>query len=136
MGGCGAGQRNERAGWENTKAKKKASTGISLTEFYNKVTRRADMEGLKINVADTKHVILCFFDVLEGYPAGVAFDLVAKGLKRAGGRRRWGAYARNGGRLIRSSLVPYGVIPHYDLRPLTSVLLARPETAHCQNLAR
>ena len=66
----------------------KKDTGISLSEFSNEVARRADTEGLKINVADTKRVIACFFDVLKDYPAGVAFDLIAKGLKRAGGRRR------------------------------------------------
>jgi hypothetical protein len=66
----------------------KKDTGISLSEFYNEIARRADTEGVKINVAETKRVIACFFDVLEGCPAGAAFDLVAKGLKRAGGRRQ------------------------------------------------
>ena len=45
---------------------------------------------MKINVAETKRVLACFFDVLEDYKAADAFDFVAKGLKRAGGRRRYG----------------------------------------------
>jgi hypothetical protein len=43
---------------------------------------------VKINVAETKRVIACFFDVLQDCPASDAFHLIAKGLKRAGGRRR------------------------------------------------
>ncbi|QEG24926.1 hypothetical protein [Mariniblastus fucicola] len=65
--------------------KKKTS---SLNDLYNEVARKADTAGVKINVAETKRVIACFFDVLEDYKAAEAFDFVAKGLKRAGGRRR------------------------------------------------
>lgn len=46
------------------------------------------MEGVQINVVETKRVLACFFDVLEDYNAAEAFDFVAKGLKRSSGRRR------------------------------------------------
>ena len=66
-------------------AKKKAPT---LNDLYNRIARKADTQGVTINAADTRRVLACFFDALEDYPAPVAFDLVAKGLKRSGGRRR------------------------------------------------
>ena len=69
-------------------AKKKSSNSGGLNAIYNEVARRADTEGLHISVAETKRVLACFFDVLEDHPPAVAFDLIAKGLKRAGGRRR------------------------------------------------
>ena len=65
--------------------KKKAST---LNDVYNQVSRKANTQGVKINVAETKRVLACFFDVLEDYKAAEAFDFVTKGLKRSGGRRR------------------------------------------------
>ncbi|MFK8112735.1 MAG: hypothetical protein AB8B91_11055 [Rubripirellula sp.] len=65
--------------------KKKAAT---LSDIYNQVARKADTQGVKINVAETKRVLACFFDVLEDYKAAEAFDFVAKGLKRSSGRRR------------------------------------------------
>ena len=70
---------------KKTSTKKAAST---LNDIYNEVARRADTEGLQINAAVTKRVIASFFDVLEDYKAAEAFDFVAKGLKRAGARRR------------------------------------------------
>ncbi len=68
------------------KAKKKAAP--NLNDLYNKIAAKADTKGVKINVAETKRVLACFFDALEDYKAAEAFDFVAKGLKRAGGRRR------------------------------------------------
>ncbi len=68
--------------------KKKASSATSLNEIYNEVARRADKAKIQINVADTKRVLACFFDVMEDQKPAVAFDLIAKGLKRAGTRRR------------------------------------------------
>ena len=65
--------------------KKKAS---NLNDFYDQVAKKADTAGVKINVAETKRVIANIFDVLEDYKAAEAFDFVAKGLKRAAGRRR------------------------------------------------
>jgi hypothetical protein len=68
--------------------KKKAATATSLNDIYNEVARRADKEKIQINVAETKRVLACFFDVLENQKPAVAFDIIAKGLKRAGTRRR------------------------------------------------
>ena len=68
-------------------AKKKPAKATNLNEFYNEVARRADTEGLQINAAETKRVIACFFDVLQGCPPTIAMDLIAKGLKRAESRR-------------------------------------------------
>ena len=69
-----------------TKAsKKKAPT---LNDLYNQVAAKADKQTIHINAAETKRVLACFFDVLENYKPADAFDLVAKGLKRSGGRRR------------------------------------------------
>lgn len=67
-------------------AKKKAAA--NLNDIYNEVARRADKEKIHINVAETKRVIACFFDVLEDQKPAMAFDVISKGLKRAGTRRR------------------------------------------------
>jgi hypothetical protein len=67
---------------------RKKDVQMTLTEFYNEVARRADTAGLKINVAETKRVLATFFDVLEDLSPCDAFDMVAKGLKQAGKRRR------------------------------------------------
>lgn len=68
--------------------KKKAAAPVSLNDFYNEVARRADKQKIQINVAETKRVLACFFDVLEDQKPAVAYDIIAKGLKRAGTRRR------------------------------------------------
>lgn len=78
-------KRAKKATVKKAPAKKKAST---LNDIYNEVARKADTDGLQINVAETKRVLACFFDVLEDYKPAEAFDFVAKGLKRAGTRRR------------------------------------------------
>ncbi len=70
-------------------AKKKTVTPApTLNDIYDKVGAMADTQGVKINVAETKRVLACFFDILEDYKPDDAFDFVAKGLKRAGARRR------------------------------------------------
>lgn len=74
-----------KAAVEKTPTKKKVST---LNDIYNEVARKADTDGLQISVAETKRVLACFFDVLDEYKPTEAFDFVAKGLKRAGTRRR------------------------------------------------
>jgi len=61
---------------------------MTLSDFYNEVAKRADTEGLEITVAETKRVLAVMFDLLEDQKPEVAFDLIAKGLKRAGTRRR------------------------------------------------
>lgn len=81
---------------KNKKATRKKSTkksatkkkSVNLSDLYNQVAAKADTAGVKLNVAQTKRVLACFFDVLEDYSAAEAFDFVAKGLKRSGGRRR------------------------------------------------
>jgi len=75
----------KKAASKKTTAKKKPST---LSDIYDQVSRKADTQGVKINVAETKRVLACFFDVLEDQKPVDAFDFVAKGLKRAGTRRR------------------------------------------------
>lgn len=71
-------------------AKKKATKKkvANLNDLYNEVASKADTAGVKINVAETKRVLACFFDVLEDYSAAEAFDFVTKGIKRSAGRRR------------------------------------------------
>ena len=61
---------------------------MTLTEFYNEISRRVDTAGLSINVVKTKRVLAVFFDLLEDLSPEEAFDIVAKGLKQAGKRRR------------------------------------------------
>lgn len=69
-------------------AKKKAAAKTpTLSTIYDTVACHADTEGLQINAAGTKRVLACFFDALADYPPAEAFDLVAKGLKRAATRK-------------------------------------------------
>jgi hypothetical protein len=68
--------------------KNKSLKGVNLNKLYDKVARRADTEGLQINVAETKRVIACFFDVLEEYSANDALQIIAKGVKRARMRKQ------------------------------------------------
>ncbi len=73
------------------KAAKKRTTkqkASNLNDIYDQVARKADTQGVKLNVAETKRVLACFFDVLEDYKPVEAFDFVTKGLKRSAGRRR------------------------------------------------
>lgn len=65
--------------------KKKPS---NLNDIYNEVARHADTAGLALNVAQTKRVLACFFDVLEDQKSADAFDFISKGLKRSATRRR------------------------------------------------
>ncbi len=68
--------------------KKSKGAAPSLNTIYNEVAKRADTHGTKINAAESKRVLACFFDVLSECPPADAFDFVAKGLKRAGRRSR------------------------------------------------
>jgi hypothetical protein len=61
---------------------------MTLNDFYNEISRRADTAGLSINVAETKRVLAVFFDLLEDLRPEEAFEIVSKGLKQAGKRRR------------------------------------------------
>jgi len=60
----------------------------NLSKIYDKVSAKADTQGVSINVAETKRVLACLFDVLEDCDAAEAMAFVASGLKRAGKRRR------------------------------------------------
>ena len=71
----------------NKKSTKKKAPS-NLNDIYNAVAAMADKDGVHINVAETKRVLACFFDVLEDQKPADAFDFVSKGLKRASGRRR------------------------------------------------
>jgi hypothetical protein len=55
---------------------------MTLTDFYNEVSRRTDTRGTKINVAETKRCISEAFNLLAEMPSEEAFALVASGLKR------------------------------------------------------
>ncbi len=69
------------------KAPAKKAT-VNLNDIYNQVAAKADTEGVKINAAETRRVLACFFDALEEYQPVDAFDFIAKGLKRSATRRR------------------------------------------------
>ena len=68
-------------------AKKKASRG-GLNAIYDEVAAKADTSGLEINAAEVRRVLSCFFDALEDRKPADAFEIISKGLSRAGGRRR------------------------------------------------
>jgi hypothetical protein len=52
-----------------------------LSEFYNEVSRITDTDETKINVAETKRVLACAFDVLRKKPAKDVMGLIAAGLE-------------------------------------------------------
>jgi len=60
---------------------------MNLSEFYNEVSRFADTEGTKINVADVRRVLSVAFDVLEASDTEVVLDLVSKGIKASAKRK-------------------------------------------------
>ena len=55
---------------------------MTLTDFYNEVSRRTDTKGTKINVAETKRVLSEAFNLLASLPTEDAFSLIGSGLKR------------------------------------------------------
>lgn len=56
---------------------------MTLNDFYNEVSRRADTAGTKINVADTKRVLSEAFLVLQAMNPADALDVITKGLGNA-----------------------------------------------------
>jgi hypothetical protein len=56
---------------------------VSISDFYNEVSRRVDTDKTKINVAETKRVLSEAFLVLAAMSAAEAFDIVAKCLTNA-----------------------------------------------------
>ena len=70
-------------------AASKAAAAPTLSSIYDQVARRSDTDGVKINAAETKRVLACFFDVLEEQPpTSVAFDIIKKGLGRTATRKK------------------------------------------------
>ena len=56
---------------------------MTLTDFYNEVSRRADTDKVKISVAETKRVLSEAFKVLAEQDTATCFDLIAKGISTA-----------------------------------------------------
>lgn len=61
---------------------------MTIKKLYDRVSRRTDTSGTKINVAETSRVLACYFDELSRLsPADVA-KIQARGLELASQRRR------------------------------------------------
>jgi len=56
---------------------------MTLNEFYDEVSRRADTGKTKINAADTKRVLSESFKVLSMLDAATFAEVIAKGVARA-----------------------------------------------------
>lgn len=53
---------------------------MTLTDFYNEVSRHTDTDKTQIGVGDTKRVLAVAFSVLAAMETAVVLDLVAKGV--------------------------------------------------------
>ncbi len=53
---------------------------MTLNEFYDEVSRKADTDKTKISAAETKRVLSEAFKVLAPLDAATVTDLIAKGL--------------------------------------------------------
>ncbi len=53
---------------------------MTLTDFYNEVSRNTDTDKTQIGVSDTKRVLAVAFSVLATMETAVVLDLVAKGV--------------------------------------------------------
>ena len=60
---------------------------MNLSQFYNRVSRRTDTCGTKINVAETKRVLACCFDELSRLSPKDVAEIQARGLALADKRR-------------------------------------------------
>jgi hypothetical protein len=60
---------------------------MNLTDFYNQVSRLADTDKTKINVADTKRVLSIAFAELEKMDASELADTLSKGISQAKKKR-------------------------------------------------
>ncbi len=56
---------------------------MTLTDFYNEVSRHADTAKQQIDVSDTKRVLAMAFAALEEMSAADALDTLAKGIAAA-----------------------------------------------------
>lgn len=51
---------------------------MTISDFYNEVSRKVDTDKTKINVAETKRVLSEAFKILAAMSAADAFDVVGK----------------------------------------------------------
>ncbi len=56
---------------------------MTLSDFYNEVSRHTDTDTLKIGASETKRVLAVFFAQLVKLDAAEATSLIAKGLEIA-----------------------------------------------------
>ena len=56
---------------------------MTLTDFYNEVSRHTDTDKTQIGVSDTKRVLAVAFSVLATMETSVVLDLLAKGVATA-----------------------------------------------------
>jgi hypothetical protein len=56
---------------------------MTLTDFYNEVSRHADTGKQEIDVTETKRVLATAFSVLAEMTTAEALDVVAKGVTTA-----------------------------------------------------
>ena len=56
---------------------------MTLTEFYNEVSRHTDTDKTQIGVSDTKRVLAVAFSVMATMETAVVLDLIAKGVALA-----------------------------------------------------
>lgn len=56
---------------------------MTLTDFYNEVSRHTDTDKTQIGVSDTKRVLAVAFSVMATMETAVVLDLIAKGVALA-----------------------------------------------------
>lgn len=56
---------------------------MTLSDFYNEVSRHTDTDKQQIGVSDTKRVLAVTFTLLSKMDAAEVMTLVAKGLEQA-----------------------------------------------------
>lgn len=61
---------------------------ISLTEFYNIISRRTDTSGTQINVAETKRVLSEMFILLDELGTSEALAVIARGVQKANSKKK------------------------------------------------
>jgi hypothetical protein len=58
-------------------------TAMTLNDFYNEVSRHADVDTLKINAADTRRVVHVAFGILAKMDPVTLMTVLAKGMEKA-----------------------------------------------------
>ena len=56
---------------------------MTMTDFYNEVSRHTDTDKTQIGVSDTKRVLAVAFSVMATMETAVVLDLIAKGVALA-----------------------------------------------------